>query len=381
VSEESIKQVASKLVRLLSVASVHDKQSSGALEQVYEAVGRTFPNIAEHWKADILSSWKQSYESFDKQRSAKNNDAILAQFPSSALANAARSVLALFTGYYKAAGQAWTDAFLSDLLSAEPKSTAEVALTCLALRVLGYAAATGLLAQEAAMAKQLYAHVESSNDDVRNEAAFALGCYVGNYTELLSALFDSATASTGADASSKMMATKAALDLAVATRRATAIAESAWAQVTSYVEASDKPVPDVIAQILATFVTAFPDVYIPLLASRIASSNSITAKVSFITAFRTVLADKHLSSQCDVQTKLVLPTILARISDADINVRRLTLLALYTLIQTKLELVEDIIPAIQPALFQQTVIDTSVVREISMGPFKRKIDDGLETRK
>ncbi|KAJ2342516.1 hypothetical protein GGH91_003493, partial [Coemansia sp. RSA 2671] len=29
----------------------------------------------------------------------------------------------------------------------------------------------------------------------------------------------------------------------------------------------------------------------------------------------------------------------------------------------------------------QTVIDESVVREISMGPFKRKIDDGLEMRK
>ncbi|KAJ2495794.1 hypothetical protein IWW47_003941, partial [Coemansia sp. RSA 2052] len=253
VSEASIKRTASKLVRLLSVASVHDKQSSGALEQVYEAVGKTFPSIAEQWKSDILSSWRQSYESFDKQRSAKNNDAILAQFPSSALANAARSLLALFVGHYKAVGQAWTNEFLSDLLSAAPKSTAEVALTCLSLRVLGYAAASGLLAQEAEMAKQLYAYAESSNDDVRNEAAFALGCYVGNYSDLLSALFDSATASTGIGASSKLLAVKAALDLAVATRRNATTAASAWTQVTSYVEASEKPVPDVIAQILAIF--------------------------------------------------------------------------------------------------------------------------------
>ncbi|KAJ2060916.1 hypothetical protein GGI17_003441 [Coemansia sp. S146] len=381
VSEGFIKQIASKLIRLLSVASVHDKPGSGALEQVYEAIGKSFPSIVEQWGSEILSSWKQSYEAFDKQRSAKNNDAILAQFPTSALANAAKSLLALFVGHYKAVGQAWTDAFLSDLLYAEPKSTTEVALTCLALRVLGYAVASGLLAQDLKMSTQLYSYIESSNDDVRNEAAFALGSYVGYCSDLLSTLFDNATASTGIGATSKMLAIKAALDLAIATKRSVSTAEAMWTQITTYVQASEKPVSDVIAQILAIFVITFPDVYIPQLASCIASSSSTPAKVSFITAFRTVLADKHFNSQCDAQVKLVLPTVLASISDADINVRRLTLLALYTLIQAKLELVEDVIPSIQPALFQQTVIDERVVREISMGPFKRKIDDGLEMRK
>ncbi|KAJ2029824.1 Cullin-associated NEDD8-dissociated protein 1 [Coemansia sp. S610] len=381
VSEESIKKSSSKLVPLLSVVSVHDKHGAGALEHVYEAIGKNFPSITGQWKSEILGSWKLSYDSFDKQRSAKNNDAILAQFPTSALANAARSLLALFIGYYKAVGQAWTVDFLSDLWPTTPKSKSEAAFTCLALRVLGYAAASGLLAQEPAIEAELYAYAESSNDDVRNEAAFALGSYVGNYADLLSTLFDNATASTGIGATSKLLAVKAALDLAITTKRNIAAAEAMWAQISAYVQASENPVSDVIAQILAIFVAAFPEVYIPQLASCIANSSSTPAKVLFITAFRTVLADKHLSSQCDAQIKLVLPTVLASISDADINVRRLTLLALYTLIQTKLELVEDIITSIQPALFQQTVIDESVVREISMGPFKRKIDDGLEMRK
>ncbi|KAJ2263683.1 Cullin-associated NEDD8-dissociated protein 1 [Coemansia sp. RSA 376] len=381
VSEGYIKQTASKLIRLLSVASVHDKPGSGALEQVYEAIGKSFPSIVEQWSSEILSTWKQSYEAFDKQRSAKNNDAILAQFPTSALANAAKSLLALFVGHYKAVGEVWSDGFLSGLLYAAPKSTTEVALTCLALRVLGYAAASGLLVQDQKMATQLYSFIELSNDDVRNEAAFALGSYVGYCSDLLPALFDNATASTGIGATSKMQAIKAALDLALATKRDVSIAEAMWTQITTYVQASEKPVSDVIAQILAIFVIAFPEVYIPQLASCIASSTTTPAKVSFITAFRTMLADKHFNSQCDVQVKLVLPIVLASISDADINVRRLTLLALYTLIQAKLELVEDVIPSIQPALFQQTVIDERVVREISMGPFKRKIDDGLEMRK
>ncbi|KAJ2819574.1 Cullin-associated NEDD8-dissociated protein 1, partial [Coemansia sp. 'formosensis'] len=165
VSEESIRRAASKLIRLLSVASVTDKQGGSALEHVYEAIGKNFPNTTGEWKSEILSIWNQSYEAYDKQRSAKSNDAIMAQFPTGALANAAKSLLALYVGHNKAIGQAWTGAFLSDLLLTTPQSTTEVAFTCLALRVLGYAAASGLLAQEVNTATQLYSYVESSNDD------------------------------------------------------------------------------------------------------------------------------------------------------------------------------------------------------------------------
>ncbi|KAJ2486196.1 hypothetical protein EV174_001260 [Coemansia sp. RSA 2320] len=381
VPEESAKRVAHSLVKLLSVASVHDNQSNVALERVYEVVGKRFPTTAEQWKVEILGNWQQAYEEFVKQRSAKSNDAIQAQFPSSMLATAARSLLALFVGRHKTADQAWTSEFLSELLHAVPKSTVEVAHTCLALRVLGYAARGGLLAQEPELTKQLYAYAASENDDVRNEAAFALGSHVGNNPDMLAALFNNATASSGASGTSKMQAVKAALDLAIGIKRDACAAESLWAQVTSFVQESQKPVSDVVAQGLAVFATTFPDVYVPRLASCIASSENAVAKVLFITAFRTVIADKHLSAQCDEQIKLVLSTALASITDADVNVRRLTMLALFSLIQTKKELLEDLIPTIQPALFQQTEVDASLVRKIKMGPFTKTVDDGLEARK
>lgn len=37
--------------------------------------------------------------------------------------------------------------------------------------------------------------------------------------------------------------------------------------------------------------------------------------------------------------------------------------------------------ALQPILYQETKIDPSLIHEVVMGPFKVKVDDGLNIRK
>ncbi|KAJ2794326.1 hypothetical protein H4R21_005541, partial [Coemansia helicoidea] len=112
-----------------------------------------------------------------------------------------------------------------------------------------------------------------------------------------------------------------------------------------------------------------------------AADGSADAKAFYITAFRAVLSDKQRSAECDTHVKDALPVVLGSIADAAVEIRRLGLLALFTVIQGKPELVEGAMAAVGPALFQQTAVDESLIRMVSMGPFKKRVDDGLEARK
>ncbi|KAJ2579825.1 hypothetical protein EV177_010696, partial [Coemansia sp. RSA 1804] len=88
-----------------------------------------------------------------------------------------------------------------------------------------------------------------------------------------------------------------------------------------------------------------------------------------------------IEGQCDKVIKDVLPAVMSNISNGDVGIRKLSLLALCTVIQNKSRLFDELARTIQPALFAQTVVDESLVKTITMGPFKKRVDDGLETRK
>ena len=55
--------------------------------------------------------------------------------------------------------------------------------------------------------------------------------------------------------------------------------------------------------------------------------------------------------------------------------------ALSAAAHNKAELVADRLEGVLPRLYGQTAVDESLVRTVDLGPFKHKIDDGLELRK
>ena len=63
------------------------------------------------------------------------------------------------------------------------------------------------------------------------------------------------------------------------------------------------------------------------------------------------------------------------------GVRKAAMQMLSSAAHSKASLVDVQLPAVLPQLFQQTVIDPSLIRTVDLGPFKHKIDDGLELRK
>ena len=48
---------------------------------------------------------------------------------------------------------------------------------------------------------------------------------------------------------------------------------------------------------------------------------------------------------------------------------------------SKAALVADHLPGVMPRVYQQTIVNEALIRTVDLGPFKHKIDDGLELRK
>jgi cullin-associated NEDD8-dissociated protein 1 len=62
-------------------------------------------------------------------------------------------------------------------------------------------------------------------------------------------------------------------------------------------------------------------------------------------------------------------------------VRKAAVQMLSSAAHNKAALVAEQLSRVMPRVYAQTVVDQSLIRVVDLGPFKHKIDDGLELRK
>ncbi|KAJ1771553.1 Cullin-associated NEDD8-dissociated protein 2 [Coemansia sp. RSA 1813] len=397
VSVDTIKEISPRLLASLSLATVYDKLSASAMNKLYRTVGKMFPDVVQSWETILVGKWVTSYVQFDSLRVSNVAETAQVQNPINRLPVLAKGIIALRDGYCEQKGGSLSERFMPEALGKTPKTVEEVANVCLNLRALGYLAIGNMLEENKSLYDRIYVHIQSSNADIRNEAAFALGNYVGAFPSNFAGLFESAmTAAAAASAAAaddgtggasgvssvdRLQAVKTAIECTLRNKPDPETVKDMWSLVFDSAQESTGPMPDILAQCLAMIAAGLPQKFIPQLASCIEASRTQHAKSFFITAFRTLLADKSIEDQCDKEIKEVLPVVMNSISDNDIDIRKLSLLALYTVIQNKTDLFDELANTIQPTLFAQTVVDESLVRIITMGPFKKRVDDGLEARK
>ncbi|KAJ2516975.1 hypothetical protein H4217_004245 [Coemansia sp. RSA 1939] len=414
VSIGTIEKNSTQLLDSLSLATVYDKLRATAMNELYETVGRLFPGIVESWETALVGKWVKDYVQFNSLRASRAaTETAQVQNPINRLPVLAKGIIALRSGYCEQSGVSLPDKLVSNVQGKTPKSPEDMAIVCLDLRSLGYlAAADSSLKESESLYDMIYTYLQSSNSDVRGEAAFALGNYVGAFPGSFAKLFKSAMASIEEEAAvvaaseaavveapgagtigvgsvESLQTVKTAIEYTL--RDKTSAAASAvidegmvkymWQLISESAQTSTSPMPDILAQCLAIVAARLPQTFIPQLASCVEESRTIHAKAFFITVFRTLLADKSIEGQCDKVIKDVLPAVMSNISNGDVGIRKLSLLALCTVIQNKSRLFDELARTIQPALFAQTVVDESLVKTITMGPFKKRVDDGLETRK
>lgn len=105
-----------------------------------------------------------------------------------------------------------------------------------------------------------------------------------------------------------------------------------------------------------------------------------TIRGTVISAFRYTLADSS-STYNETLRPLIVPVLVTILNDSDLANHRLALTTLNSAIHNKTALVLPHLPQLLPAVMGDTNLKPELVREVQMGPFKHKVDDGLELRK
>jgi cullin-associated NEDD8-dissociated protein 1 len=108
-------------------------------------------------------------------------------------------------------------------------------------------------------------------------------------------------------------------------------------------------------------------------------SPSAYARATVVTALKFTILDHPLPIDA-----LLLPRIgdfLDLLSDKELNVRRVTLLTFNYGAHNKPSLIREVLPRYMPIVYGEAKVKPELIREVDLGPFKHKVDDGLEIRK
>jgi len=135
---------------------------------------------------------------------------------------------------------------------------------------------------------------------------------------------------------------------------------------------------NVVAECLGKLTVVNPKELVPTLSQRIASPSAktrstVVTALKFTVVERTQLIDQLLLPE--------MPKYLELLKDKDLLVRRNTLLTLNYAAHNKPLLIRDILPTYLPLVYNEAKVKPELIREVDLGPFKHKVDDGLEIRK
>lgn len=121
-----------------------------------------------------------------------------------------------------------------------------------------------------------------------------------------------------------------------------------------------------------------PDNVLPYFSGQLRQESSAPKMVALSGLRNTIMERPH---PIDDRLHELLPIAMVCLSDADVQVRRAATLLLGAVAHSKPSLIISILPDSMKDIILQTKPDPSLVRIVNLGPFKHRVDDGLEQRK
>ncbi|KAI9823636.1 MAG: hypothetical protein M1832_002417 [Thelocarpon impressellum] len=248
---------------------------------------------------------------------------------------------------------------------------------CLALSVLGEA---GLrMGASSPLEPDVFlAHFKSKSDQVPLAAAVALGrAGAGDVQEYLPVILTSMGAS---DSPQYLLlhSIKEILQHAGVSKIALGpYSKRIWDELLGVAQAEDNKA--VGAECIGRLAIVEPKTYLPLLQSFLRDERAVIRGM-VIQAIRYTLADTD-DSYDDVLKPILVDMLTVMLNDADLENRRLAMTTLNSAAHNKRELILPHLGQLLPLVMKESNVKPDLVREVQMGPFKHKVDDGLEVRK
>jgi len=135
---------------------------------------------------------------------------------------------------------------------------------------------------------------------------------------------------------------------------------------------------NVVAECLGKLTLTDPYKFLPDLKNRLNSPSS-HVRGTVVTAIKYTFIDQ--AQHYDELLNPIIVEFLSLIKDEDLNVRRLSLSTLNSAAHNKPYLIRHVLNTLLPLLYQETMVKNELIHMVEMGPFKHKVDDGLEIRK
>ncbi|CAE6466306.1 unnamed protein product [Rhizoctonia solani] len=218
---------------------------------------------------------------------------------------------------------------------------------------------------------------KSDAEEVRNAAAFAVGnIAIGSQERFLPIIVKLVQT----DDEKRLLSMHALKEVVSHCSQAhlESIAESLWQPLFDTGSSHEKAL-NIAASCLGKLTTTNPARFLPPLEARL-QDPSPTVRALVVSAMRHMFGFEGGQGLDDLLKPFVV-VFLGLLDDKDLNVKRLALAALNQAARNKPRLIEDQLPALLPKLYDETTPKPELIRIMEMGPWRHKIDDGLEARR
>jgi len=143
-------------------------------------------------------------------------------------------------------------------------------------------------------------------------------------------------------------------------------------------ESEEEGTRNVVAKCLGKFALISPKDLLPALQKRVSDPSPLT-RSTVVTAVKFAIVD--YPHEVDAVLQPVIGDFLNLLRDKELDTRRAALLTLNYAAHNKPSLVRPVLVEYLEALYEETKVKEELIKVVNLGPFKHKVDEGLENRK